>query len=93
MIEQLRDWAGGRHLVGELADWISRPSVSRTGEGMAEAAAHGLGLLRASGLQAREVETGGWPALVGTADGPGPHVLIYGHYDVQPAGLVGVGCR
>jgi acetylornithine deacetylase/succinyl-diaminopimelate desuccinylase-like protein len=86
VIEQLRDWAGGGNLVGELADWVSRPSVSRTGEGMAEAAAHGLRLLRASGLQAREVETGGWPALVGTADGPGPHVLIYGHYDVQPAG-------
>ncbi|GAB3716917.1 M20/M25/M40 family metallo-hydrolase [Amycolatopsis oliviviridis] len=86
MIEQLRAWVDGRDLVGELADWISLPSVSRTGEGMTEAAAHGLRLLRASGLEAREVETGGWPALVGTADGPGPHVLIYGHYDVQPPG-------
>ncbi|WP_209439524.1 M20/M25/M40 family metallo-hydrolase [Kitasatospora phosalacinea] len=86
MIKQLQEWVEARDLDGELADWISRPSISRTGEGMVEAAAHGLRLLRASGLRAREVDTGGWPALVGTADGPGPHVLIYGHYDVQPAG-------
>ncbi|TCO59698.1 M20/M25/M40 family metallo-hydrolase [Actinocrispum wychmicini] len=86
MIERLRDWVAGQDLVSELAGWIRQPSVSRTGQGMPEAAQHGLGLLRAAGLQACMVDTGGWPALVGTADGPGPHVLIYGHYDVQPAG-------
>ncbi|ONI79755.1 hypothetical protein ALI144C_23690 [Actinosynnema sp. ALI-1.44] len=86
MIERLRSWVDRSDVVAELAGWVRVPSVSRTGEGMAEAAAHGLGLLRASGLDARAVDTGGWPALVGTADGPGPHVLIYGHYDVQPAG-------
>ncbi|MBW4716858.1 M20/M25/M40 family metallo-hydrolase [Saccharothrix obliqua] len=84
------DWVRDREpeLLAELAAWIAQPSVSRTGEGMAEAAAHGLELLRRSGLTARAVETGGWPALVGTAPGPegAPHVLIYGHYDVQPAG-------
>ncbi|MBB5960143.1 acetylornithine deacetylase/succinyl-diaminopimelate desuccinylase-like protein [Saccharothrix tamanrassetensis] len=90
LAEQVRDWVteGEPRLLAELAAWISQPSVSRTGEGMAEAAAHGLELLRRSGLTPQVVETGGWPALVGTAPGPpdSPHVLIYGHYDVQPAG-------
>ncbi|WP_214416044.1 M20/M25/M40 family metallo-hydrolase [Sphaerisporangium fuscum] len=72
----------------ELADWIRAPSVSATGEGMPEAAEHAKGLLAASGLAPRLVETGGWPLVAGHAPGPegGPHVVIYGHYDVQPAG-------
>ncbi|MEV0676381.1 M20/M25/M40 family metallo-hydrolase [Actinosynnema sp. NPDC050436] len=90
LAEQVRDWVRDREpgLLAELAAWIAQPSVSRTGEGMADAAEHGLELLRRSGLTARAVETGGWPALVGTAPGPAdaPHVLVYGHYDVQPAG-------
>ena len=28
--------------------------------------------------------TPGHPMVVGTVDGPGPHLLFYGHYDVQP---------
>ncbi|CCH30041.1 M20/M25/M40 family metallo-hydrolase [Actinosynnema sp. NPDC047251] len=90
LAEQVRDWVRDREpeLLAELAAWIAQPSVSRTGEGMAEAAAHGVELLRRSGLTPEVVATGGWPALVGTAPGPpdAPHVLIYGHYDVQPAG-------
>ncbi len=43
--------------------------------------------LRQRGLTARELETGGIPALYAEAPGPpgAPTVLIYGHYDVQPA--------
>ncbi len=75
-------------LLAELAAWVAQPSVSSTGEGMAGAAAHGAELLRRSGLAPEVVPTGGWPTLIGTAPGPpgAPHVLVYGHYDVQPPG-------
>jgi acetylornithine deacetylase/succinyl-diaminopimelate desuccinylase-like protein len=37
------------------------------------------------------IDTGGHPLVLGTAGGPphAPHVLIYGHYDVQPPGPPG----
>lgn len=41
------------------------------------------------GVKADIVETAGHPAVIadtGPADGKGPTVLIYGHYDVQPVG-------
>jgi acetylornithine deacetylase/succinyl-diaminopimelate desuccinylase-like protein len=55
---------------------------------MADAARYGADLLRLCGLTAEVVSTPGWPVLVGTAPGPpgAPHVLVYGHYDVQPPG-------
>jgi acetylornithine deacetylase/succinyl-diaminopimelate desuccinylase-like protein len=90
LITEVRAWVRDRHddLVRELAAWVGQPSVSRTGEGMTAAAAHGADLLRRSGLHTEIIETAGWPALVGTAPGPpgAPHVLVYGHYDVQPPG-------
>ena len=72
----------------ELAGWVAVRSVSATGEGMPEAAGYARALLGRSGLDAEIVETGGWPLVVGHADGPpgSPHVVIYGHYDVQPPG-------
>jgi acetylornithine deacetylase/succinyl-diaminopimelate desuccinylase-like protein len=72
----------------ELAEWVAVPSISATGEGMADAAAYARDLLIRSGLTPRVVETGGWPLVTGHADGPAgsPHVVTYGHYDVQPAG-------
>ena len=47
---------------------------------------HVAGLLREAGLDATVHQTQGHPMVVatnGTTDGP--HVLYYGHYDVQPA--------
>jgi acetylornithine deacetylase/succinyl-diaminopimelate desuccinylase-like protein len=36
------------------------------------------------GFAAELHETPGHPMVVGHMDGPGPHLLFYGHYDVQP---------
>ena len=40
--------------------------------------------LAAMGFEARVADTAGHPMVVAHHDGPGPHVLFYGHYDVQP---------
>jgi acetylornithine deacetylase/succinyl-diaminopimelate desuccinylase-like protein len=36
------------------------------------------------GFEARVAPTEGHPMVVAHHDGPGPHILFYGHYDVQP---------
>jgi acetylornithine deacetylase/succinyl-diaminopimelate desuccinylase-like protein len=40
--------------------------------------------LRSIGVDASKRPTPGHPMVVGHVDGPGPHLLFYGHYDVQP---------
>ncbi|CUH77628.1 M20/M25/M40 family metallo-hydrolase [Tropicibacter naphthalenivorans] len=40
--------------------------------------------LRSLGIPAEKRETPKHPMVVGHVDGDGPHVLFYGHYDVQP---------
>jgi acetylornithine deacetylase/succinyl-diaminopimelate desuccinylase-like protein len=73
-------------LIQRLVTYASQPSVSATGEGIAEAAELASRALVEAGVEPRILETGGSPVVVGT----GPWrpdrltVLIYGHYDVQP---------
>lgn len=82
--------------VARLIDWLKIPSISTDPAYKADvrraaewAAAH----LRESGLKVEIHETGdpaggGHPIVLATTpgaeSGPGPHVLFYGHYDVQP---------
>lgn len=40
--------------------------------------------LASLGVSAEKRITPGHPMVVGHIDGPGPHLLFYGHYDVQP---------
>ncbi len=40
--------------------------------------------LRSIGIAAEKHATPGHPMVTGRADGPGRHLLLYGHYDVQP---------
>ncbi|MHB8177880.1 MAG: dipeptidase [Vulcanimicrobiaceae bacterium] len=76
--------------LAELQRWIAIPSVSAdpqaTGE-IRRCAATIVDRLEALGMHARILETEGNPLAYGEWLGaPGkPTVLIYGHYDVQPA--------
>ncbi len=73
--------------IDRLIDYVRRPSISAHGTGMAEVADFLVTQLQALGLTTETVATPGWPVIVGRRnDAPGkPTVLLYGHYDVQPA--------
>ncbi|MGH3217961.1 MAG: M20/M25/M40 family metallo-hydrolase [Streptosporangiaceae bacterium] len=91
VLDRVSEWveAHREESVIQWADWVRQPSVSSDGTGFPAATEHGAGLVRRSGLTPEVVETGGRPLILGTSpDGPAgtPHVLIYGHYDVQPPG-------
>src|SRR5262245_26436379 len=87
--------------VNRLIDWLKMPSVSTDPaykEDVRRAADWCAAQLRESGLQVEVRETGKvgadgrgaghpvvWATTPGAPDYKGPHVLFYGHYDVQPA--------
>ncbi|MEM8658132.1 MAG: M20/M25/M40 family metallo-hydrolase [Pseudomonadota bacterium] len=75
--------------LARLFEFIRIPSIS-TDPGhsadVARAAAWLAGILRGMGAHAQVHETAGHPMVTGHLPGPtdAPHVLFYGHYDVQP---------
>jgi acetylornithine deacetylase/succinyl-diaminopimelate desuccinylase-like protein len=90
LIEQLEQWVAAHReeAVRELAEWVRQPSVSSDGTGFPAATRYGAGLVGRCGLAPEVIETGGRPLITGTGAGDpaAPHVLVYGHYDVQPPG-------
>lgn len=72
--------------VAELSALCAQPSVSAQGEGMAECAALVQQMLAARGFTTQIIETAGHPVVFGEIGGAGAGtVLLYNHYDVQPA--------
>ena len=75
----------------ELFDFLRIPSVSARSEhdkDVAHAADWVAKSLREAGLETRVHETAGHPVVVGEwrkAGAGAPTILVYGHYDVQPA--------
>jgi acetylornithine deacetylase/succinyl-diaminopimelate desuccinylase-like protein len=75
----------------ELFDFLRIPSVSARPEynqETARAAEWLAGSMRSAGLTTEILPTGGHPVVLGEWRGAGPDrptVLVYGHYDVQPA--------
>ena len=73
----------------DLFELLAQPSVSSTGEGMAECADRLTGLIAQRGFdECEQIETSRYPLLYAerTVDESRPTVLFYGHYDVQPPG-------
>ena len=73
-----------------LFDFLRIPSVSAQPAHAGDcrvAAAWAADHLRGSGFTATVHETGGHPVVIADhpGTGAGPHLLYYGHYDVQPA--------
>jgi acetylornithine deacetylase/succinyl-diaminopimelate desuccinylase-like protein len=71
--------------LDRLRAYLRQPSVSSTGEGIADAAQATAELIEAASGSAEVVPTDGHPAVLGSLEGAGPRLLRYGMYDVQPA--------
>ncbi|MEM7536466.1 MAG: M20/M25/M40 family metallo-hydrolase [Chloroflexota bacterium] len=72
--------------IQRLITYVSQPSISAHGVGIAETADFLHGYMNELGMEAQLLESSGWPFVYGKrtdCDG-GPTVLLYGHYDVQP---------
>ncbi len=83
--------ANAERIKAELFEYLRIPSVSARSEhdaDTARAAEWTAASLRTAGLETTVHSTPGHPVVVGTwrgAPAGAPTVLVYGHYDVQPA--------
>jgi acetylornithine deacetylase/succinyl-diaminopimelate desuccinylase-like protein len=79
-----------KEFLSELAEYLAIPSVSAKpehAEDCLRAAGWVGGRLGEMGFATRLVDTGGHPLVMGQRRVAGrvPHLVVYGHYDVQPA--------
>lgn len=75
-------------MIADLQRLVRQPSISSSNTGVRECAALLVGMMSDVGIDARVMETAGLPVVFGqvAADQPDPPtLLIYTHYDVQPA--------
>ena len=75
--------------LAELIEYLKMPSISTLGIGVEEAAEHLVQLMSSAGIEAQILPTEGISLVYGEVKGPpdAPTMLIYGHYDVQPADI------
>ena len=72
--------------LAELSALVAQPSVAAQGLGMEACAEMVQGLMRARGFRTEILPTGGFPVVVAERDGRADRtLLVYNHYDVQPA--------
>lgn len=72
--------------LSELTRYAAQPSVAAQNLGMEDCARLVSEMLRARGFAVETLPTGGYPVVVAERDGARDRtLLIYNHYDVQPA--------
>src|SRR5574341_57330 len=76
-----------QRFLDELFVLLRQPSISAQNHGVTECAHLLTQQMQDIGIPARILSTGGHPVVQGElkADGANRTILIYGHYDVQPA--------
>ncbi|HBK81939.1 MAG TPA: hypothetical protein DDZ83_20090 [Nitrospinae bacterium] len=75
--------------LAEFLEYLKIPCISTLNLRIQEGAEHLAALMERAGIETRIMETGGHPAVYGEAKGPegASSLLVYGHYDVQPADI------